>query len=55
MFSSHNFRFPSMVGAILAATLMTVVSTLPDAVHAQGVDASRCVEKVPHDFRPTLL
>lgn len=54
MYNPKTFRIPSVLGAVLAATLMTVVSTLPEAVHAQDGSKATCTDKVPHDFKPSL-
>lgn len=54
MFDNRFIRIPSALGAVLAATLMTVVSALPEAVHAKGTAKTVCVEKLPYAYQPTL-
>ncbi|MCJ8156241.1 hypothetical protein [Sphingomonas sp. LaA6.9] len=55
MNTPRNIRIPSALGAILAATLMTVISAVPEAVHAQDGARIACADKISHDFRPVLL
>jgi len=54
MYSPKHFRIPSALGAILAATLVTVISAVPDAVHAQDPAKTSCAEKVPYAFQPSM-
>ncbi|WBX85947.1 hypothetical protein [Sphingosinicella microcystinivorans] len=46
-----RFRLPSALGAIVAATLVTIISAVPEVVHA-GDRTPSCGAPVPSCFGP---
>lgn len=53
MYSPRKTSISSALGAICAAALLTVVTAIPEVVHAQ-TSAKPCAEKVSGPFVPSL-